>query len=95
MRSELVLILVVLTVVIVVWMLMAPCGSQVSSKLRTAGSPLVHTPLTPDRLMTLLRDPSTKQAIMAKFADKGDLSNSETFIDIMLDHVETILQPRK
>jgi hypothetical protein len=57
---------------------------------------MVSTPLTPGRIMSILRDPSTRQNLLAKFGDrKGDLKDSENFINIMLDHIEGLIMPRK
>lgn len=111
MRPLIVLIVVILVILIIIWMVNGTTTrsrhveNTPANRLKMAASLLsdisdstrrkVETPLTPDRLIMLLRDPSTKEAIMAKFSDKGDLANGETFITIMLDHLEGLIAPKK
>uniref|UniRef100_A0A6C0CH73 Uncharacterized protein n=1 Tax=viral metagenome TaxID=1070528 RepID=A0A6C0CH73_9ZZZZ len=90
-RTILIGVVAIVVVIVVVWWFKNHNDDCES----VSKSHMVTTPLTPDRIMVILRDPSTKEHLMAKFSNKGDLSNSETFINIMLDHIEGLIMPRK
>lgn len=95
-RSTLIVVAVIAIVaIILIWMWIDRNRRSQPRETRAKG-PKVSTPLTPDRIMAILRDPDTQHQLMMKFNDnKGDLKDSENFINIMLDHIEGLIMPRK
>ena len=97
-RTTLIVVVLVIVAIVLIWWW---CDSRRrrddnrDHRQTHAKGPKVSTPLTPDRIMAILRDPETQQQLMIHFRDKGDLADGETYINIMLDHIEGLIMPRK